>query len=362
MAMMIGKTEGVSPSFVKLPARQDGQTAANAVTKGKTIGLKTLSERKTEDIKAAADKNAVQISAAYKLHISDEGIEKYQVSKKTNPVGMSSNTNQLINMNGVGKTTQEIVDKTGDGEIIHVQAIDMECIYGVIGGIFEFANNDKYKLFAKGFIAQDMESLRQDLNGYLEDYGNKDGFFGDLTQQLDQLANPGENQLVDQIRSMVQQVQGGKKIVKDENFDKSVTKAIDGYFSEVQSDPTKSLKSKKTQIQKNFSNDGAFAEFRKIKTREAKELMDKMLGSQDSTDKDARDASVGDIEKGTRSDAVASSLQASLRAAQQQTTPVTTQPLAAAAATGDESAHKDAVQKQVFQSDWQNIIKNKHVK
>ncbi len=362
MAMMIGKTDGVSPSFVKLPARQDGQTATNAVTKGKTIGLKTLSERKTEDIKAAADKNAVQISAAYKLYISDEGIEKYQVSKKTSSVEMSSNTNQLIDMNGVGKVAQEGVDKTGDREINHVQAIDMECIYGVIGGMFEFANNDKYKLFAKGFIAQDMDDLREDLNQYLGNYGNQDGFFGDLTQQLDQLANPGENQLVDQIRSMVQQVQGGKKIAKDENFDKSVTKAIEGYFSDVQADPTKSLKSKKKQIQKNFSDDGAVAEFRKIKTRETKELMDKMLGSQDSTDKDARDASVGDIEKGTASDTAAvPPLKTGLRALKQTATDTEKSP-AASAVVGDESAHKDVAQKQVFQSDWKNIIKNKHGK
>ncbi len=357
MAMMIGKTEGVSPSFVKLPARQDGQTAANAVTKGKTIGLKTLSEWKTEDIKAAADKNAVQISAAYKLHISDEGIEKYQISKKTSSVGDSSNTTELHEMTEAEKTEQEAANKELYREtLIHYGISD------TIGGIFELADNDKYKLFAKGFIADDMEYLRQGLNGYLENFGNQDGFFEDLTQQLNQLANPGENQLVDQIRSMVQQVQGGKKIVKDEKFDKSVTKAIDGYFSDVQADSTKSLKNKKKQIQKNFSDDGALAEVSKIKTRETKELMDKMLGSQDSTDKDVRDASVGDIEKGTASDTAAvPPLKTGLRALKQ-TAPDTAKSPAASAVVGDKSAHKDVVQKQVFQSDWKNIIKNKHGK
>ncbi len=299
MAMMIGKPEGASSNFMNFGTEktttQDRQNISAAVSKGKTIGIKTLEERKIAEAKKKEPD--AQNSSAYRLAISDEGTEKYQATKAQANLMESAALPTTLEV-----ATQKIdaTDPNGDRELI--QRTDIADISRGIGEILSSSYKNKDEaIFNLCEFGLDNNGLFGDLantiNNYFEYFGNKDGYFDDLSTRLEQLAPTGENQILDRIKSMVEEVRSGHKIdTQSDNFGRGNRRAVEGYYSVLATNPdaANTTKAFKPRVQKAFNDTTAYNDYLHVQAREKKDLLNKMLGTQE--DKEDNDAeTIGNI-------------------------------------------------------------------
>ena len=138
--------------------------------------------------------------------------------------------------------------------------------------------------------------LATQLNRFLEDYGKDDSFYDTLASALNELDPQGENDIVNQIRKMINQVKGGSPIdTESESFQEEVQDAIAKTFGG--SVQTAKAKQKQKQDQKQEEAQGL--DYLAMQRRQAEvegQLLDALLGKEN--DKQAESA--GDVLRGRK--------------------------------------------------------------
>ncbi|SFI40541.1 hypothetical protein SAMN04487861_13519 [Selenomonas ruminantium] len=133
--------------------------------------------------------------------------------------------------------------------------------------------------------------LATQLNRFLEDYGKDDSFYDTLASALNELDPQGENDIVNQIRKMINQVKGGSPIdTESESFQEEVQDAIAKTFG----GSVQTAKAKQKQKQDHKQEEAQGLDYLAMQRRQAEEegqLLDALLGKEN--DKQAESA--GDV-------------------------------------------------------------------
>lgn len=120
--------------------------------------------------------------------------------------------------------------------------------------------------------------LANSLNNYSELFGHDSEYFSQLTNALDKL-DPNENDdLINQIKSMIKQVQSGSTIaIKSTQFMDDVTSAVEAAYSE-----KNFYANENKRVDKNKSlnrhDENFFMEMQRREAEQQGELLDKLLG------------------------------------------------------------------------------------
>lgn len=138
--------------------------------------------------------------------------------------------------------------------------------------------------------------LATQLNRFLEDYGKDDSFYDTLASALNELDPQGENDIVNQIRKMINQVKGGSPIdTESESFQEEVQEAIAKTFG----GSVQTAKAKQKQKQDHKQEEAQGLDYLAMQRRQAEEegqLLDALLGKEN--DKQAESA--GDVLRGRK--------------------------------------------------------------
>jgi hypothetical protein len=138
--------------------------------------------------------------------------------------------------------------------------------------------------------------LATQLNRFLEDYGKDDSFYDTLASALNELDPQGENDIVNQIRKMINQVKGGSPIdTESESFEEEVQEAIAKTFG----GSVQTAKAKQKQKQDHKQEEAQGLDYLAMQRRQAEEegqLLDALLGKEN--DKQAESA--GDVLRGRK--------------------------------------------------------------
>ena len=138
--------------------------------------------------------------------------------------------------------------------------------------------------------------LATQLNRFLEDYGKDDSFYDTLASALNELDPQGENDIVNQIRKMINQVKGGSPIdTESESFQEEVQDAIAKTFG----GSVQTAKAKQKQKQDHEQEEAQGLDYLAMQRRQAEEegqLLDALLGKEN--DKQAESA--GDVLRGRK--------------------------------------------------------------
>ncbi|SFT84564.1 hypothetical protein SAMN02910356_02392 [Selenomonas sp. GACV-9] len=138
--------------------------------------------------------------------------------------------------------------------------------------------------------------LATQLNRFLEDYGKDDSFYDTLASALNELDPQGENDIVNQIRKMINQVKGGSPIdTESESFQEEVQDAIAKTFG----GSVQTAKAKQKQKQDYKQEEAQGLDYLAMQRRQAEEegqLLDALLGKEN--DKQAESA--GDVLRGRK--------------------------------------------------------------
>ena len=138
--------------------------------------------------------------------------------------------------------------------------------------------------------------LATQLNRFLEDYGKDDSFYDTLASALNELDPQGENDIVNQIRKMINQVKGGSPIdTESESFQEEVQDAIAKTFG----GSVQTAKAKQKQKQDHKQEEAQGLDYLAMQRRQAEEegqLLDALLGKEN--DKQAESA--GDVLRGRK--------------------------------------------------------------
>lgn len=138
--------------------------------------------------------------------------------------------------------------------------------------------------------------LATQLNRFLEDYGKDDSFYDTLASALNELDPQGENDIVNQIRKMINQVKGGSPIdTESESFEEEVQEAIAKTFG----GSVQTAKAKQKQKQDHKQEEAQGLDYLAMQRRQAEEegqLLDALLGKE--SDKQAESA--GDVLRGRK--------------------------------------------------------------
>ena len=138
--------------------------------------------------------------------------------------------------------------------------------------------------------------LATQLNRFLADYGKDDSFYDTLASALNELDPQGENDIVNQIRKMINQVKGGSPIdTESESFEEEVQEAIAKTFG----GSVQTAKAKQKQKQDHKQEEAQGFDYLAMQRRQAEEegqLLDALLGKEN--DKQAESA--GDVLRGRK--------------------------------------------------------------
>lgn len=138
--------------------------------------------------------------------------------------------------------------------------------------------------------------LATQLNRFLEDYGKDDSFYDTLASALNELDPQGENDIVNQIRKMINQVKGGSPIdTESESFQEEVQDAIAKTFG----GSVQTAKAKQKQKQDHKQEEAQGLDYLAMQRRQAEEegqLLDALLGKENNKQAE----SVGDVLRGRK--------------------------------------------------------------
>jgi|GEM_PF-1386480 len=125
--------------------------------------------------------------------------------------------------------------------------------------------------------------LANHLNNYLEEFGAEDSFFQALSSALDELDANGDNALVNQIRNMVQTVQGGNEIhAESQEFKDEVEQAISSFYG-VTEETSQERKQKKAEAAPTEQKGMTFLDMQRRAAEEEGRLLDELLGKEHET-------------------------------------------------------------------------------
>ncbi len=125
--------------------------------------------------------------------------------------------------------------------------------------------------------------LANHLNNYLEEFGAEDSFFQALSSALDELDANGDNALVNQIRNMVQTVQGGNEIhAESQEFKDEVEQAISSFYG-VTEETSQEQKQKKAEAAPTEQKGMTFLDMQRRAAEEEGRLLDELLGKEHET-------------------------------------------------------------------------------
>lgn len=133
--------------------------------------------------------------------------------------------------------------------------------------------------------------LANQLNNYLEEFGEKDRFFQNLSAALNELDPQNENDLLNQIRNMVRSVQRGNAIdTESKQFKEDVEKAVASFYS-ITNRKVQEPEQKKAKDVAPDQQNMTFLDMQRRAAEEEGDLLDELLGR----DHDDGFESAGDI-------------------------------------------------------------------
>lgn len=313
--MKIGSIENASANFIQPDwlhkgKRQDENAFVSGAVKPESLTKKSVDElSRTLGQKIEARKEDT-FAAAYGVDISDEGYALQQKDKAmnmelTSRMAGDSDTIEVVtdfgDLNiavGIAGNTPMFSFNNDNYEEVFSLADNMVSIELCINDILTDTQNDEYG----GATVLTFESLAKALNAYghkqSQALDNKhDKYLNGVLERLDKVDPEFKNPLVNEIRSMVEQVKSGKDIEWDsEEFADSVMDAWSRFGKQRLADIDLYMK-QENDAGKYFTQKMAVYSYMQEMQRQAEEMsiIDQMLGDKDGNDQKVQTA--GEVQR-----------------------------------------------------------------